>query len=183
MCDLLRINTDRGVTLNDGKLSCVAKINPAAPLYKVCVLSCGISTGLGATLNAAKPTKGSSVVVFGLGAAGLAAAEGARLAVASRIIGGWGVAVPNKDDAIKTHLVNLLNEKTLKGTFFGNYKPRSGIPSVVEMYMNKEIELEKFITHEVPFEEINKAFEYIVKGESLRCIIRMSEWNLFKQLL
>ncbi|KAL5145922.1 alcohol dehydrogenase [Glycine soja] len=108
MCDLLRINTDRGVMLNDGKLRfsingqsittlwepplsvstlCVAKINPASPLYKVCVLSCGISTGLGATLNAAKPTKGSSVVVFGLGAAGLAAAEGARLAGASRIIG------------------------------------------------------------------------------------------------
>lgn len=54
---------------------------------------------------------------------------------------GWGVAVlvgvPNKDDAFKTHPINVLNEKTLKGTFFGNYKPRSGIPSVVEMYMNK----------------------------------------------
>ena len=71
MCDLLRINTDRGVMLNDGKSrfsvrgqpiyhfvgtstfseytvvhsGCVAKINPAAPLDKVCVLSCGISTG------------------------------------------------------------------------------------------------------------------------------------------
>ena len=71
MCDLLRINTDRGVMLNDGKsrfsingqpiyhfvgtstfseytvlhVGSVAKINPAAPLDKVCVLSCGISTG------------------------------------------------------------------------------------------------------------------------------------------
>ena len=71
MCDLLRINTDRGVMIGDGKsrfsingkpiyhfvgtstfseytvmhVGCVAKINPEAPLDKVCVLSCGISTG------------------------------------------------------------------------------------------------------------------------------------------
>ncbi|KAL0438187.1 UNVERIFIED_CONTAM: Alcohol dehydrogenase 2 [Sesamum latifolium] len=298
MCSLLRINTERGVMLNDGKtrfsingkpiyhfvgtstfseytvvhVGCVAKINPLAPLDKVCVLSCGISTGLGATLNVAKPKKGSSVAVFGLGAVGLAAAEGARLAGASRIIGvdlnparfeeakkfgvtefvnpkdydkpvqeviaemtdggvdrsvectgnvnamisafecvhdviaemtdggvdrsvectgninamisafecvhdGWGVAVlvgvPHKDAVFKTHPMNFLNERTLKGTFYGNYKPRSDIPSVVEMYMKKELEVEKFITHEVSFAEINKAFELMLKGEGLRCIIRM----------
>ncbi|KAJ6838494.1 alcohol dehydrogenase 1 [Iris pallida] len=266
MCNLLRINTDRGVMIGDGKsrfsingkpiyhfvgtstfseytvahVGCLAKINPAAPLDKVCVLSCGISTGLGATLNVAKPTKGSTVAVFGLGAVGLAAAEGARIAGASRIIGvdlnagrfheakkfgvnefvnpkdhsrpvqevlaemtdggvdrsiectgnvdamisafecvhdGWGVAVlvgvPHKDAVFKTHPMNLLNERTLKGTFFGNYKPRSDLPSVVEMYMNKELELEKFITHEVPFSEINKAFDYMLQGVGLRCIIRM----------
>lgn len=54
---------------------------------------------------------------------------------------GWGVAVlvgvPNKDDAFKTHPMNFLNEKTLKGTFFGNYKPRTDLPNVVEMYMRK----------------------------------------------
>ncbi|GKF57033.1 alcohol dehydrogenase 1A [Tanacetum coccineum] len=73
MCDLLRINTDRGrVYVHVG---CLAKINPEAPLDKVCVLSCGISTGLSATLNVAKPKKGSSVAVFGLGAVGLAVHE------------------------------------------------------------------------------------------------------------
>lgn len=72
MCDLLRINTDRGVMLNDGEsrfsikgkpiyhfvgtstfseytvthVGCLAKINPKAPLDKVCILSCGISTGM-----------------------------------------------------------------------------------------------------------------------------------------
>ena len=77
MCDLLRINTDRGVMLSDNKsrfsingkpiyhfvgtstfseytvvhVGCVAKINPAAPLDKVCVLSCGISTGEGEPSN------------------------------------------------------------------------------------------------------------------------------------
>nr|GMD85192.1 alcohol dehydrogenase [Ipomoea batatas] len=266
MCDLLRINTDRGVMLHDQKsrftingqpiyhfvgtstfseytvchVGSIAKINPHAPLDKVCVLSCGISTGLGATLNVAKPKPGSTVAVFGLGAVGLAAAEGARMAGASRIIGvdlvpsrfelakkfgvtdfvnpkdhskpvqevivemtdggvdrsvectgninamisafecvhdGWGVAVlvgvPNKEAVFKTHPMNLLNERTLKGTFFGNYKPRTDLPAVVEKYMNKELELEKFITHEVPFAEINKAFDLMLKGEGLRCIITM----------
>ncbi|PQQ01062.1 hypothetical protein Pyn_20373 [Prunus yedoensis var. nudiflora] len=55
-----------------GNQGCLAKINRLAPLDKVCILSCGISTGLGATLNVAKPKKGSSVAVFGLGAVGLA---------------------------------------------------------------------------------------------------------------
>ena len=47
------------------------------------------------------------------------------------------VGVPHKEAVFKTHPVNFLNERTLKGTFFGNYKPRSDLPSVVEMYMNK----------------------------------------------
>ncbi|XP_043726154.1 alcohol dehydrogenase [Telopea speciosissima] len=268
LCELLRINTDRGVMLSDGQsrfsingkpiyhfvgtstfseytvchVGSVAKINPSAPLDKVCVLSCGIATGMGATLNVAKPKKGSTVAVFGLGAVGLAACEGARIAEASRIIGvdfnsnrfiaaknfgvtefvnpkdhdkpvqeviaemtnggvdrsvectgnvdamisafecvhdGWGVAVlvgvPHKDAVFKTHPMNFLNERTLKGTFYGNYKPRTDIPSVVEKYMNKELELDKFLTHEVSFAEINKAFEYMLKGEGIRCIIRMDQ--------
>lgn len=47
------------------------------------------------------------------------------------------VGVPHKDAVFKTHPMNLLNERTLKGTFFGNYKPRSDLPSVVEKYMSK----------------------------------------------
>ncbi|CAD5195664.1 unnamed protein product [Musa acuminata subsp. malaccensis] len=268
MCDLLRINTDRGVMIGDGNarfskngnpiyhflgtstfseytvvhVGCLTKIDKSAPLDKVCVLSCGISTGLGATLNVAKPKKGSTVAIFGLGAVGLAAAEGARIAGASRIIGvdlnpsrfevakkfgitefvnpkdhdrpvqeviaemtnggvdrsvectgnvkammsafecvhdGWGVAVlvgvPNKDDMFMTKPMNLLNERTLRGTFFGNYKPRTDLPSVVDMYMKKQLEVEKFITHRVPFSDINKAFDYMLKGESLRCLISMDE--------
>ncbi|MCL7032061.1 hypothetical protein MKW94_015659 [Papaver nudicaule] len=253
MCDLLRINTDRGVMLNDGKsrfsingkpiynfvgcstfseytvvhVGCLAKINPKAPLDKVCILSCGVSTGPGAALNVAKPKKGSTVAVFGLGAVGLAACEGARLSGAARIIGvdlnanrfneakkfGCTEFLNPKDHskpvqeviaemtdggvdrsiectgsiqamisafecvhdvrayftcwcALKTHPMNLLSERTLKvkGTFFGNYKPHADLPSVVEMYMNKELELEKFITHEVPFADINKAFDIMLKG-------------------
>ncbi|KAM5551124.1 hypothetical protein ABKV19_026116 [Rosa sericea] len=265
LCELLRINTDRGTMLNDGKtrfskdgkpiyhfvgtstfsqytvshVGSVVKINPAAPLDKVCILSCGVCTGFGATVNVAKPKKGSTVAIFGLGAVGLAAAEGARVSGASRIIGvdlnsnrfeaakkfgvsefvnpkdhnkpvqeviaemtnggvdrsvectgsvqamisafecvhdGWGVAVlvgvPKKDDEFKTHPMNFLQERTLKGAFYGNYKPRTDLPGVVEKYMNK-MEVDKFITHSVSLSEINKAFEYMLAGQGIRCIIRM----------
>ena len=64
----------------------VAKINPAAPLDKVCLLGCGITTGIGAVLNTAKVTPGSTVAVFGLGGIGLAVVQGAVMAKASRII-------------------------------------------------------------------------------------------------
>lgn len=54
---------------------------------------------------------------------------------------GWGVAVlvgvPHKDAVFKTHPVNFLNERTLKGTFYGHYKPKSDLPGVVEKYLNK----------------------------------------------
>ena len=139
------------------------------------------------------------------------------------LIQGWGVAVlvgvPHKDAEFKTHPMNFLNERTLKGTFFGNYKPRTDLPNVVELYMKKvnakscffsslatllvdpllkllavsppphpkrgllilrlrfvcaqELDVEKFITHSVPFAEINKAFDLMAKGEGIRCIIRM----------
>lgn len=266
MCDLLRINTDRKEMISDNQsrftkdgkpiyhflgtstfseytvthVGCLAKINSNAPLDKVCVISCGFATGFGAMVNVAKPKKGSTVAVFGLGAVGLAAAEGARVSGASRIIGvdlnaarfeqakkfgctefvnpkdhqkpvqeviaemtdggvdravectgsiqamisafecvhdGWGVCVlvgvPSKEDAFKTHPINFLNERTLKGTFYGNYKPRTDIPRVVEQYMNKELDVEKFITHYLPFNEINKAFDLMLKGEGLRCVIQM----------
>jgi Zn-dependent alcohol dehydrogenase len=92
---------------------------------------------------------------------------------------GWGVAVlvgvPHKEAVFKTHPMNFLNEKTLKGTFFGNYKPRTDLPEVVEMYMRNELELEKFITHSVPFSQINTAFDLMLNGEGLRCVMRMDE--------
>jgi len=65
----------------------VAKIDPHAPLDKVCLLGCGITTGVGAVLNTAKVTPGSTVAVFGLGGIGLSVVQGAVMAKASRIIG------------------------------------------------------------------------------------------------
>ncbi|MBP2701502.1 S-(hydroxymethyl)glutathione dehydrogenase/class III alcohol dehydrogenase [Photobacterium lucens] len=64
----------------------LAKINKEAPLEEVCLLGCGVTTGMGAVLNTAKVEEGSTVAVFGLGGIGLAAIIGATMAKASRII-------------------------------------------------------------------------------------------------
>ncbi|WP_417828347.1 S-(hydroxymethyl)glutathione dehydrogenase/class III alcohol dehydrogenase [Thalassospira sp.] len=64
----------------------LAKINKAAPLEEVCLLGCGVTTGMGATVNAAKVQKGDSVAVFGLGGIGLSAIIGAQMAGAGRIV-------------------------------------------------------------------------------------------------
>ncbi len=65
----------------------LAKINKAAPLEKVCLLGCGVTTGMGAVMNTAKVEPGSTVAIFGLGGIGLSAIIGATMAKASRIIG------------------------------------------------------------------------------------------------
>jgi len=68
------------------EVSC-AKVNEKAPLDKVCLLGCGISTGYGAVLNTAKAEKGSTAAIWGLGAVGLAVIMGCKAAGCSRIIG------------------------------------------------------------------------------------------------
>ncbi len=64
----------------------LAKINKEAPLEEVCLLGCGVTTGMGAVKNTAKVKEGETVAVFGLGGIGLAAIIGANLARAGRII-------------------------------------------------------------------------------------------------
>jgi S-(hydroxymethyl)glutathione dehydrogenase/alcohol dehydrogenase len=64
----------------------LAKIDEKAPLEKVCLLGCGVTTGIGAVLNTAKIEEGSSIAVFGLGGIGLSVIQGAKMAQAKRII-------------------------------------------------------------------------------------------------
>ncbi len=64
----------------------LAKINKAAPLDKVCLLGCGITTGIGAVLNTAKVWPGATVAVFGLGGIGMSVIQGAAMAKAERIL-------------------------------------------------------------------------------------------------
>lgn len=64
----------------------LAKINPAAPLEEVCLLGCGVTTGMGAVTKTANVQEGDTVAVFGLGGIGLSAIIGATMAKASRII-------------------------------------------------------------------------------------------------
>ncbi|MCH7507210.1 MAG: S-(hydroxymethyl)glutathione dehydrogenase/class III alcohol dehydrogenase [Proteobacteria bacterium] len=64
----------------------IAKVNQEAPLDKVCLLGCGITTGIGAVLNTAKAEPGSTIVVFGLGGIGLSVVQGAVMSGAGRIV-------------------------------------------------------------------------------------------------
>ena len=64
----------------------LAKINKQAPFDEVCLLGCGITTGIGAVLNTAKVQPEETVAVFGLGCIGLSAIIGAKMAKASRIL-------------------------------------------------------------------------------------------------
>jgi S-(hydroxymethyl)glutathione dehydrogenase/alcohol dehydrogenase len=65
----------------------LAVIRKDAPLDKVCLLGCGVTTGIGAVLNTARVEPGSSVAVFGLGGIGLSVVQGAVMAGAERILG------------------------------------------------------------------------------------------------
>ncbi|WP_028862681.1 S-(hydroxymethyl)glutathione dehydrogenase/class III alcohol dehydrogenase [Psychromonas aquimarina] len=65
----------------------LAKVSKEAPLEEVCLLGCGVTTGMGAVLNTAKVEKGDNVAIFGLGGIGLSAIIGAKMAGADRIIG------------------------------------------------------------------------------------------------
>ncbi|CAD5176243.1 unnamed protein product [Musa acuminata subsp. malaccensis] len=222
--------------------ACVVKINPAAPLERMCLLSCGITTGvLGAAWNTANVTEGSTVAVFGMGAVGLAAAEGARQRKASRIIGidvnpvkfdfgrkmgitefvnprdhdkpaheviqemtnggvdysfecagnldalreaflsthdGWGLTVMMgihpTPRLLPVHPMELYYRR-LAASIFGGFKGKSQLPDLVEkcMHGDDRINLDGFITHELPFGEINEAFQLLQQGESLRCMLRL----------
>jgi S-(hydroxymethyl)glutathione dehydrogenase/alcohol dehydrogenase len=65
----------------------LAKVNPEAPMEEICLLGCGVTTGMGAVMNTAKVEEGATVAIFGLGGIGLSAIIGATMAKASRIIG------------------------------------------------------------------------------------------------
>jgi len=64
----------------------LAKVSKDAPLEEVCLLGCGVTTGMGAVMNTAKVEEGATVAIFGLGGIGLSAIIGAVMAKASRII-------------------------------------------------------------------------------------------------
>ncbi len=64
----------------------LAKVRKDAPLDKICLLGCAVTTGIGAVLHTARVEPGSSVAVFGLGGVGLSVVQGAALAGAERIL-------------------------------------------------------------------------------------------------
>ncbi len=216
----------------------LAKISKNAPLEKVCLLGCGITTGIGAVINTAKVEAGSTVAVFGLGGVGLSVIQGATMAKASRILAidinpdkfelaknmgatdvinpkdsstsiqevivemtnggvdysfecvgntnlmraalecchkGWGestiVGVAGAGQEIATRPFQLVTGRVWRGTAFGGCKGKTQLPGMVDQYMNGDIKVDEFITHTMPLEEINHAFDLMHEGKSIRSVI------------
>ena len=220
----------------------LAKVDADAPLEKVCLLGCGVTTGMGAVMNTAKVEEGATVAVFGLGGIGLAAIIGAKMAKASRIIGidinedkfelakklgatdcinskdydqpiqevivemtdggvdysfecignvdvmrsalecchkGWGesiiIGVAGAGQEISTRPFQLVTGRVWRGSAFGGVKGRTELPGYVDRYMQGEIPLNDFITHTMPLEDINEAFDLMHQGKSIRTVIHFDQ--------
>ncbi|GAC31117.1 S-(hydroxymethyl)glutathione dehydrogenase/class III alcohol dehydrogenase [Paraglaciecola polaris] len=216
----------------------LAKIPKEAPLEKVCLLGCGVTTGMGAVTNTAKVQEGDTVAVFGLGGIGLSVLIGAKMAKAGRIIAidvnedkfkiakqlgatdvvnpkdhdksiqevivdmtdggvdfsfecignvnvmrsalecchkGWGesviIGVAGSGQEISTRPFQLVTGRVWRGSAFGGVKGRSQLPDYVQRYMDGEFELDTFITHTMPLEDINTAFDLMHEGKSIRSVV------------
>ena len=92
----------------------VAKIREDAPLDKVCLIGCGVTTGIGAVINTAKVEPGANVVVFGLGGIGLNVIQAARLVGANMIV---GVDINDQKRALaeKLGMTHFVNPKEVEG--------------------------------------------------------------------
>lgn len=216
----------------------LAKVPKDAPLEKICLLGCGVTTGIGAVLNTAKVEEGATVAIFGLGGIGLAAIIGAKMAKASRIIAidinpgkfdiarelgatdcvnpkdfdqpiqevivkmtdggvdysfecvgnvqlmraaleschkGWGesviIGVAGAGQEISTRPFQLVTGRVWRGSAFGGVKGRTELPSYVAKAQSGEIPLDSFITHTMGLDDINKAFDLMHEGKSIRSVI------------
>jgi S-(hydroxymethyl)glutathione dehydrogenase/alcohol dehydrogenase len=216
----------------------LAKIRKDAPFDKVCLIGCGVTTGIGAVINTAKVEAGSNVVVFGLGGIGLNVIQAARLVGADKIIGvdlnpskaplatrlgmthfvnptevegdlvpylvdltnggadysfecigsvevmrqalecchkGWGesiiVGVAGAGEEISTRPFQLVTGRSWRGTAFGGARGRTDVPKIVDWYMDGKIEIDELVTFKFGLNDINKAFDKMHDGSSIRSVI------------
>nr|NP_001027664.1 alcohol dehydrogenase class 3 [Ciona intestinalis]AAL72130.1 alcohol dehydrogenase class 3 [Ciona intestinalis] len=88
---------------------------------------------------------------------------------------GWGVSViigvAGRGQEISTRPFYLVTGRTWKGTAFGGYKSVEGVPKLVQDYLNKKLKVDEFVTHTMPLCDINKAFDFMHEGKSLRSVI------------
>ncbi|MBD2088747.1 S-(hydroxymethyl)glutathione dehydrogenase/class III alcohol dehydrogenase [Microcoleus sp. FACHB-1515] len=92
----------------------VAKIRSDAPFEKVCLIGCGVTTGIGAVINTAKVEPGANVVVFGLGGIGLNVIQAARL-VGSNMIVGVDLNPAKRSLAEKFGMTHFVNPQEVEG--------------------------------------------------------------------
>ncbi|XP_057431840.1 alcohol dehydrogenase-like 7 [Lotus japonicus] len=93
---------------------------------------------------------------------------------------GWGKTIVLGKDKPGARLSLSSSEvlhdgKSLRGNLFGGLKPKSHVSILLKRYMDKELQLDKFVTHEMDFKDINKAFDLLSKGQCLRSVIWMNK--------
>ena len=88
---------------------------------------------------------------------------------------GWGVSViigvAAAGAEISTRPFQLVTGRVWKGTAFGGARGRTDVPKIVDWYMDGKIEIDPMITHTMPLEDINKGFDLMHKGESIRSVV------------
>lgn len=90
---------------------------------------------------------------------------------------GWGVSVvvgvAASGEEISTRPFQLVTGRTWKGTAFGGWKSVESVPKLVSEYMCKKIKVDEFVTHTLSFNQINKAFELMHAGKSIRTVVKL----------
>ncbi len=88
---------------------------------------------------------------------------------------GWGtsiiIGVAEAGKTIETRPFQLVTGRNWRGTAFGGAKGRTDVPKIVDWYMNGKIEIDPMITHRLSLDEINKGFDLMHSGESIRAVV------------
>ena len=88
---------------------------------------------------------------------------------------GWGesiiIGVAEAGKEVSTRPFQLVTGRVWKGTAFGGAKGRTDVPKIVDWYMNGKIEIDPMITHVLTLEEINKGFDLMHEGKSIRSVV------------
>jgi len=88
---------------------------------------------------------------------------------------GWGesiiIGVAGAGQEISTRPFQLVTGRVWRGSAFGGVKGRSQLPGYVEMYMNGEVKVDEFVSYTMPLDEINRAFDLMHEGKSIRSVI------------
>jgi S-(hydroxymethyl)glutathione dehydrogenase/alcohol dehydrogenase len=88
---------------------------------------------------------------------------------------GWGesciVGVAGAGKEISTRPFQLVTGRSWRGTAFGGARGRTDVPRIVDWYMESKINIDDLITHKMPLEDINRAFDLMHSGESIRSVV------------
>ncbi|KAM9741095.1 alcohol dehydrogenase class-3-like [Menidia menidia] len=97
-----------------------------------------------------------------------AALEATTEAWGTCVIAGW-----TETEVMDVKVIKILMGRTLKGTYFGGWKSAIDVPKLVDDYMHKKLKLDELITHNLPLDQINAAFDLLKSGKSIRSVISL----------